>query len=272
MASAKNLHAEQLTSSMLHLLLSREYSRSSPDGKHLIHDVIAHNVCKRKPIHLYGYWGAGIKASSDYWEEKAFSFLERVQRSVRGIWDHGMHLTFILADEHAQLNGLKPGQTEYYFDSIAERARLAGHSTVRLSWLWQKYGIDFELLVARALGLEDSWWASFPVRTQLEMQAGRRYHHMHKAWGAKLYAVARMTEATVFQSEFPESLFFTYSHPRFRCLLQTLPALYLWSIRKGTNCPPWLLHDLRPTEVKASRGASEAYNTVSTLMSEETNQ
>ncbi len=224
---------------VLERLNGREFRRDFP----FLEDVLEKRILEAKkdshPLRLVGFWGAGGKPVPDAHDEQTIRQFEKYITDVCEVFEPGIDVTWILADKHAENNGYPESAYISYLERMKERLENAGFKTVNLSELWQKWGLDSNVIRLSLESMPSDWWSTVSIAGQLERQARKRTDPENAIESAQQYYMMRKLEKPHLEEDFDDSIFFGYSDGRTQSILPTLPSLYLYTERAKISDVPW---------------------------------
>ena len=217
----------------------------SPDVDQ-ISQIIERSILEDEPLHFSGFWGVGRRRTAEAVDHTAMDRLLEIMRSIDAVFGSPLsRITLILTDVHGRANGVDPECAEAYFDSITAAATDRGFEVVKLSSLWERYGLDYASTIGGMVDgeLSDDW-DKFPLKDDFVQQAAKRVSGTDLAEdAAKRYYAVVTAENPIVAQEFAGSIFFTYNGPEYRQVLPRLPLVHWYSTRRGWSDKPWFIDD-----------------------------
>ncbi len=220
------------------ILANRNFSRNPPYMEIELLHRIKDSVSQQIPIPLVGFWGASNKTDPDASDKSAIEQLKALNEKVKQVYSPGLRFTFILADEHARLNGYQKEEYSQYLEQIQQELQSISFNCIYLSEIWNRNKLSAQIIQNAALSKPKNWWNNHPIREQLETQAQKR-GHQNTVIGAQHYAVMRELEIPILEKEFAVHIFWAFSNPASQPLFPHMPTLYLFSSNKRTSDAPW---------------------------------
>jgi len=211
-----------LADTVTEVLKSRKHNRHKATGN--IRQNVEYALQANAPVKIFGYWGIMGKSETDDIDSAALDILREIQDRVQDIYSPGIDYTLIITDTHAHLNGFKTDDYQDYVNGLKD--------------LFSQSGIKFDLLSDHYVEYSDKHEIPEELKGSL-VKSAKKVYDGNPETGANLYYNARRQEALHFERHFPDSIFFTYNHPKYQPMLPDLPTLYLRS-GPGTSRPPWM--------------------------------
>ncbi|MFH1470975.1 MAG: hypothetical protein ABIF01_04455, partial [Candidatus Micrarchaeota archaeon] len=205
-----------------------------PREKELMLGRIREAVRKKKPMKFFMLWGVWRKERADAADAEAVEIIEKMIGGVRGLHPPGAEIAILLTDTHAELN-LIDMRSIYgynsYLGSFERYAKERGIRTLRLSEVLKTVKeINDEEIVK--IEKHEIW-------PRLLASAKKYYGGEDSKLGAKKYVARRLSEKPMLEKIFSDSIFISYSGPRYEILAPKLPTLYLMPNRRRTSKKPW---------------------------------
>ena len=119
--------------------LFRPFSAERYNPGSIAEKRVAKLIAQEKPLEFVLFWGGGAKPKPNGADEKLLETVEGLNQAVQFEHDAGAHTTIIIADLHTRYNGYE--NAEEYFAGIETQATAVGIDTVRLSSLYDQWGI-----------------------------------------------------------------------------------------------------------------------------------
>jgi len=180
-------------------------------------------------------WGALGKRDVNEKDIEAIRLLADFRAKLESATKRAVRLTVVLADRHSEINGFEKGATFSYLNQVRPLLEEEGFSTLLLSSVWEKWGLDETQIRQLAQGIDIK---NPELRLALERSSKKHFHGNGKE-GHKIYYAMRKMESGFFEKEFEGFTFLTYNSPIFRDILPDMPTIYMRS-RKGSSEAPWI--------------------------------
>jgi len=207
------------------VLQSRRFNRYKPYGLERI---------REENLRFVMFWGALGKKRIDANEIKAIGTLCKFRDEIERKTGKNAKFTLLLADKHAEMNGIDRILTEDYLIQVGSILAVAGIPSHNIGSYWRKYGITSKMINREKKKLAV---VNPKLQAQLERSAERHFNG-DKEDGWKTYYAMRKTEKDMLEKEFANCIFLTYNNPDYREILPDLPTLYIYA-NNGSE-PPWL--------------------------------
>lgn len=194
----------------------------------LFEKTIAVKVLKNEPVALAGFWGKGNKLVPDANDLELIEYLRKIDSLVRLQYSRGVQIILILADKHAEFNGYKP--YDGYLDQIQGVAETYGISSVRLSALYEKWGLNLPDVESDLDSDTDAYTIFLRNREQLVKSASRHgLGGVDPEQAAYHYVAMRLNEKAMLAKEFSEQILFVNGSKGLTqdLLPRSLPVMYL---------------------------------------------
>lgn len=217
----------------------REYRRDFPFLEDQLQEIILTSLAKKQPLHFVGFWGAGAKSKASQSDTQAIGRLKSYFDEIQSVFEQGVVVTFILADEHAKSNGYPVEKYEQYLSDIKSYLESKGFATIYLSELWKKWGITQAKVNETLKDKPTRWWSDVSIAKELEEQASRRFLGGDKVMGAKKYHILRTLEKNHLEKEYKQNIFFLFGDGTMQSIYPKLPAIYLFAKNRGLGESPW---------------------------------
>ena len=221
-------------------LKKRRYRRDKPFLEDKLKEIIKQSIEQNNPIKLVGFWGVGQKDKTNWADTASCEFLYKLNEEIKKVYSPGIEYTFIFAAIHGVHNGIDPTVISSYTQDIKNLFDKHDFKYIYLDNLWNKYGINFEKIDKIFDKKHQDWWNSIENTELIEKNAKNRNLRLNPKIAAQKYYIMRDLEKEMFEKEFPDSIFHTFSDSRLRCVLPNMPTLYFYS-RKGWSDAPWFV-------------------------------
>ena len=228
-------HSSVSADDIIQIITNGRYRRDKP---YKINEIIKLSIIENKPIKMFGFWGIGTKCRPDKIDYEAINHLKDLMKQVKKVFKPGIEFTFIIADEHAEMNGVSKGVAENYAREITNILLHNGLTVIKLSSLWKKYGLSIEKIQKELNKKNKDWWKRINNKELLLENASKFNHNKKPKESVKFYYVMRELEKSMLEEEFADSIFQTYSDSRMANLLPDIPTFYMYA-RKGWCNVPW---------------------------------
>jgi hypothetical protein len=209
------------------------FKREQPDTSERLKQAVAKAVARDEPVPFVMYWGKGPRNTAAHPEAQTMDYFASMLARIRERYAPGGHLTLILTDTHARLNGHSEANLAQYFDAIRVMALARGFSTTRLSKL-----------------VEDCTTAPATI-PQPEPALLRSLTRSAEKWhfggfapeaAARAYFKDNMTERAAVEEAYPDAIFATYNGSDLRALFPaTMPIFYMYALKRGVAVKPWFM-------------------------------
>ncbi|MFH1447571.1 MAG: asparagine synthase-related protein [Candidatus Micrarchaeota archaeon] len=223
---------------IIRLFSNRNVSRDIPYKEDEMAQIIHKSIDAGKPISLVGLWGASDKDNIDEKDISALNKFRELDSEIKRIYKPGPEFIFILADEHARLNGYPKSNYTRYLNRIKEKMDGYGFKSIFLNELWKKHGLSNKSIFTEFKKLTDSEWRDIPNHGELEKASKHRGFKNHRE-EAKRYFIMRRLESRAIEKEFNSSIYHTYSEDIHQNIYPNIPTLYLWVEKRGYTITPW---------------------------------
>ncbi|OGF22962.1 hypothetical protein A2Y83_05055 [Candidatus Falkowbacteria bacterium RBG_13_39_14] len=223
---------------VIKILNKRNISRDIPYREDEIINIINNAIENNNPVKLVGFWGASGKEKADENDISAIEKFKRINSEVKKIYKQGIELIFILADEHARMNGYKRKNYTGYLQEINRQIKTAGFKSLHLSKLWEKYKLSDKSVYSEVKKLKESEWRDLKCHKELEKSAKNSVFKDYKKEAKRYYAM-RKFEAKILEQEFQNMIFHTYSSDVFQDVFPDMPTVYFWVRKEGYSRAPW---------------------------------
>jgi asparagine synthase (glutamine-hydrolysing) len=185
------------------------------------------------------FWGTLGKVVVDDEDIKSIEFLKKFKGKLENKLDKNIEIKVMLADAHAQMNGIDSINAYTYLQNIKEVLESNGFTTIYLSSLWKQWGIDLERIKSE----KDMYQIDNPKLGQILIRASKRYFKGNPAEGYKMYYAMRKIESKYLFKDFSGYIFLTYNSPIFIEILPDMPTLYIHA-KEGYSKPPWISYSI----------------------------
>ena len=223
---------------IIKVLTEEHISRDIPYLEDNLRTLIADAIKNKKPIRIIGYWGASNKRSINDEDIATLKTFILLNDNVKKLHAPGIEPTFILADEHARLNGFNRNNYLNYLKEMSKQISSHGFKFLYLSQLWKEAGIKDNIIHSSIKGVSDTEWNDLSISIKLEKSA------MHLGFSnfkneAKRYYVIRKMESRLIAHKFKNMFFFTHSDGSYQSMLPDMPTIYLRAGKHGKQILPW---------------------------------
>ncbi len=220
------------------MLCKKKISRDIPYREDAMANIIREKMNHNKPIPLVGFWGASNKCKIDDNDINAVNKFATLNEQIKKVYNKGLGITFILADEHARLNQFGSDKYSEYLKNISYKMKSLGFDVVYLSKLWKEIGFNDKLLTKEIKKLKKSEWSDVKKRRSMENSA-KHLNIGDYIEEAKRYYVCRKYESGIIEKKYPNYIFFTHSDDTYQEIFPDLPTVYLWIDKPGKQELPW---------------------------------
>jgi hypothetical protein len=232
-----NQHREALR--LLQAVYRQKYFAAPVDISEDLVRIVAQGLGNEaSPVQLLYLWGAHAKEHANSYDEAGLGFLHKFVGYLKSALGSFLKLRFVIADVHAEVNGISPITIRRYVSEISDRACAFGWMVSNMSEVWSKHGITIENTQEAARKITDS-----EVDRVLLEFAQKHYLGSDKMQGAKHYMVARLLEKPALQQEFIDHIHITPSDRRMRQLEPDMPSFRIWTLHRGRSKRPWFMVD-----------------------------
>ncbi len=176
-------------------------------------------------------WGHLGKERADLVDEQTIEFLKLLRARIHSETGRRNVFRVILADSHAQINGVPASG---YLETVRQKLERDGFEVANLSSYWKKWGLNRTKVLAHAEKVRLT-----NPRLELELLRGARFYRGGSPAGHLVYYAMRSLEKPHVTNEFSGHVFLTYNSPSYREILPDLPIGYIRA-RPGTSRPPWI--------------------------------
>lgn len=218
---------------------SREYRRDFPFLEDILEKNIIEALEKKQSLKFIGFWGAGEKDSIDEHDENTINYFKNYIENIYTVLNHKIDVMWILSDSHAKNNGYTEENYTKYLKKIKNKLEENNFQTIYLSDLWNKWGLNDQIIKKELANQQQNWWSSVSIASQLEKQAQKRFDDKDFLISAQKYYIMRKLEKKYLQKEFEGRIFFNFTDGKMQSLMPTLPSLYLYSEDRGVSDVPW---------------------------------
>ncbi len=234
MSKVDKSNVEQLIST---LYRQKYFSRKIEVTEDLV-EIILDSLMSEEPIlRVFYFWGVHKKKHVNKFDLKALSFLEHLIGYFSEHFCCAVDMQLILANTHAEINGVQHDSIKQYSAEIQEQAMTYGWHTSYVSELWARNGISIKKVDELANRLSDEQVGDF-----LLAFAKKYYLGKDKLRGAKRYIAARLLEKPVFEEKYKGLIQFTAADPRLQFLQPDLQHFYIWTLHRGRSGMPWFMN------------------------------
>lgn len=211
------------------------FKREQPSDIDLLLETVTRAVSRQEPLQFVLYWGKGPRHDLASPDIVCLDFLASLCRRVADAHQPGAHLTLLLTDTHATLNGHATDNINSYYAAITKEADKRAFQCRRLGEATQQVFID-----ASAAELEN---ANPEILGQLQQSAAKWYDGEKSTPDAALqYFRMNMVEKRVVEHLYPNAIFITFNNSAHRILFpDKMPIFYMYSIKKGVAVKPWFM-------------------------------
>ena len=224
---------------VLEIINKKRFRRDIP---YKIDEVVELSIIENKPIKIVGFWGIGTKGNPDKIDLEVIKHLQNLMKQVKDIFEPGIEFTFIIADNHGEMNGVPKELAEKYVNSISKILLKNGFKVIWLSSLWKKYGISREKISLELNKKTSDWWEKIENKKLLLENASKFNHNKNSQDAVKFYLVMRELEKSMLEKEFEDYIFQTYSDSKMQMVLPDMPTIYMYA-RKGWSNAPWFCEE-----------------------------
>lgn len=202
--------------------------------------ILAQTIGANRPIQFIGFWGAGDKLTPDLFDDEFLRELQILQTSSAEIYTPGMEIILLLADIHAGFNGYQ--SAEKYLEEIGSKAKQTGITTMRLSRLYDEFGLippASDQPIDASSDTYQVWIDPKYDRQRKQLVESAARHHQNgfsPEDAAYWYFVMRTQEKESLARVFSQALMFANTSPDLGGWLlpnKLMPILYLRTL------PPW---------------------------------
>lgn len=213
---------------------------SNPDG--IGEKILARRILENRPISFVGFWGVGEKVAPDAIDEEYVRSIKEKRNNLGAAYSKGTDFTFILADLHGVFNGfLSPDGNSPYLDRVQVMLREAGFSSIRLSDLYEKHGLDLPDSKNPINPINEAYHVYRRQAEQYVNSARKHHNGAGDEAGGYWYVAMRLQERTMLKEAFPDSFILVngYKMTAAPLMPKTMPVIYLpegpvW-FRKNNN-------------------------------------
>jgi len=216
-----------------------EFRRDYPFFEDKLYENISSALKENKPLEFVGFWGASDKTKAQEEDMKTIKHFVKFLEKILSVFDGKINVTWILADEHAIVNGYRSDSYSKYLSEIKKILEKNNFKTIYLHELWKKWKINHKVIEATAKEKSSEWWNEINIAKQLEEQSKERYKKGDYISGAKEYYIMRKLEKRHMENNFSGYIFFAYSDGRMQSIYPQLPTLYLYTEDEGVSDAPW---------------------------------
>ncbi len=215
---------------------TRAFRREKPDKPELMLDFIAQAHARQAPIPFVQYWGKGLRPMLATPEYACLDYLDSMMSRVAEIYEPGAEFTLVFTDTHAALNGHSQASIHSYFQDLVLAARGRRFKICLLGNLVNAAGLPPDETAQRQLPPPE-------LLADLRVSAAKWFKGEGSVdEGAIRYFQANMVERKVMEHAFPRSIFVTFNGSQLKSLFpESLPILYMFSLRHGISDKPWFL-------------------------------
>lgn len=221
---------------LLNLLYSARFFRRRPELTPALMEILTAVLEGRaEAVPVFMLWGVHEKRAADSLDDRTMAQLSALIERLHATLLCPAPMTIALCDTHASVNGVDAVHASAYADDVTRRAHARGWQVVRVSTIWERYGIS----MAQVDNLVPSL-GSDPLLPRLTSFAQRHYRGTADVQaGATRYLAARILERPVFEQQFAGALHLTPSEPAIDAIQPDLPTFHIWTWRKGCSAKPW---------------------------------
>lgn len=216
----------------------RNISRDIPYRGDLMAERIKKAIDEKKSIPLIGFWGASNKNSIDKNDLEALKKFKTINKEVKCIYPKGLEITFLLADEHANLNKFDSKNYIKYLKSIKTQINKFGFKAIYISKIWKMNGISGRLIQLESKKISEKDWRDLSSHKNLENSAKNLGFTNYK-YEAKRYYIMRKIESEIIKNQFNSFIFFTQNEDILQTIFPDMPTIYLWVGNRGHAILPW---------------------------------
>lgn len=223
-----------ITTSIYDILTNKPYCKLRPNekDKKIIRTAINRDVSEHKEVQLQGFWGLGLSKCITGPEIETINFLCEMDKEVKTVYEPGIKYNWILADEHAKLNGLYNEYESYNkISSLKNNFRELGmnFSINSLTNIWRENNISREVIEEIISNKKPNWWDDIPNKEIYEQGANKVGGN---AWR---YYIARELERNKINPD--KQIFHSFGHAKTKDVLPE-GTLLLYK-KKGQTGSPW---------------------------------
>ncbi len=215
---------------------SWSFKREQPDNAEMMRKQICTSVNESRPVSFVLYWGKGPRIGFADPDLQCLRFLAALAERIKGVYAHGVAITLIFTDTHAELNGHDRGAALAYFNAVSNGALDFNFDSCLLG--------DLVAKVSEVIGFEAQDETPNPeILKKLHICAQKWYGGgSDTLQGARSYYQANMIEKRAVELAFPGSIFITFNGSEFRSLFpERLPVFYMYSMKRGCAVKPWFI-------------------------------
>lgn len=223
---------------IVEILSKSTISRDVPHQEDRLSSIVRKCMATNQAVPIVMFWGASDKRGVTESDIEVIDRLNQITADVKQLYSPGLAITIILADKHAEVNGYDITIVKSYLEDIAHVAHERGLTTVYVSKLWEEHGLTTQRIEKNAKQMTEKEWSDVLLRPLLEKTTLKK-GYADVSCAARSYYLMRTKEAPVIESEFPNSVFATYSDDSMQDILPDMPTLYLWPVRRGDGALPW---------------------------------
>ena len=208
------------------------YKREQPTEPELLRRVITAAAAKSEPINFVLYWGKGFRSSVAEPELICLDYLKQMADRIQNSYRPGATITLVATDTHAEHNGHCASSIANYFSEVENAASERDFSFATLKSIVERERERIALPATKP---------SAEMLAKLEPCAAKWYRGGNTIVnGAEQYYQMNMLEKRAVELSYPHSIFITFNGAEYRDLFpDSLPAFYMYSMRKGTSVKPW---------------------------------
>ena len=220
---------------------SSRFRRDYPFLEDKIEKNILESLETKKPLKLFGFWGASSKKAVDNNDIETINYFKEYIKNIRSSFRGEIEITWILADEHANNNSYNKNYYNKYLKEISVILKNNGFDYVYLSELWKKWGISSMSIKKILKDKKSGWWDTVNISKLLEIQAKKRSSAGYLI-GAQKYYIMRKLEKRYLEQEFKDSIFLVFGNGQSQSIYPKLPTIYLYSQKGHFSNTPWFIN------------------------------
>lgn len=227
-----------VTTNIYDIITNKPYCKLRPNekDKKIIRTAINRDISEHKEVQLLGFWGLGLYNYTTEPEIETINFLCKMDKEVKKIYELGIKYNWIIAGEHAKLNGLYDENKFYNKTSSLKnyfRKAKMNFSVKSLTRIWNENNISRKVIEEKISNKKPNWWESIPNKEIYEQGANKIGGN---AWR---YYIARKLEANKINPD--KQIFHSFGHTKTKEILPE-GTLFLYK-KKDWAGSPWFETD-----------------------------
>lgn len=217
-----------------------KYSKCRPDHEARLYELVKKSFEHGTPLSFFLFWWASDKEHVDEFDLKCIAYLEDFFSDIAAVYAFGVHVTFLLADEHGLNNGYSKDTFYTYFGELEYLFAQKWWSVLYISELYCRYDFVRQEKIQQYLDEQpEGRWEQLSIRKTLEKSSEKYYVWNDPVQGAQSYLAMRMSEKPLLEDCFRDAVFVTFGSKDLQALYPKVPILYMYTGEKCGVQLPW---------------------------------